>query len=162
MRRAGGVLLALAALSLAGATWTGFAPARLLLGGQAIEGRAAGVLREPLGPVVRLRPIIAYRVGGAERRVLGSGLVAYPAGATVSLRLDRATGEAMADGLFEAWAAPSALALVALLLGLPGAWLWLRVAPEARIRVTTAGLRGREARGETVNDIRRSIRRSER
>jgi hypothetical protein len=160
--RVGAALLVLAALSLGAAAWTAIRPAGLALGGQRIEGQAAGILREPLGPFVRLRPIIAYRVGGAERRILGSGLVAHAAGTPVPVLHDRETGRAMLPGLLEGWAAPAGLGLLALLLGLPGLRLWLRVPPEARIRVSAAGLRGRRARGETVNDIRRRITRSER
>jgi hypothetical protein len=158
MRRTGGVLLVLAALSFAGAAWTAIEPARLALRGEGIEGRAAGVLREPLGPFVRLRPIIAYRRAGAERRVLGSGLVAYPAGVAVPVLHDPSTSRAGLPGLAEGWAGPIALLLLALLLGLPGAWLWLRVAREERIRLTPAGLRTRIARGEIITEIRRSIR----
>ncbi len=160
--RVGAALLVLAVLALGAAAWTAIRPIGLVLDGQRIEGQATGILREPFGPVTRLRPIVAYRAGGGERRLLGSGLVGYAAGTPVPVLHDRASGRAMLPGLFEGWAAPAALALLALLLGLPGLRLWLRVPPEARIRLSTAGLRGRRARGETVNDIRRSIRRSER
>jgi hypothetical protein len=160
--RVGAALLVLAALSLGAAGWTAIRPIGLVLDGQRIEGQAVGILREPLGPLVRLRPIVAYRAGGAERRILGSGLVGYAAGSPVAVLRDRASGQAMLPGLLEGWAAPAGLALLALLLGLPGLRLWLRVPPEARIRVSTAGLRGRRARGETINEIRRRIARSDR
>lgn len=160
--RVGAALLVLAAFSLGAAGWTAIRPAGLALEGQRIEGRAAGVLRDPLGPFVRLRPIVAYRAGGAERRVLGSGLVGYAAGTAVPVLHDRATGQAMLPGLAEGWAAPAGLGLIGLLLFLPGLRLWLRVPPDARIRISAAGLRGRRARGETVNDIRRRIARSDR
>jgi hypothetical protein len=160
--RVGAALLVLAALSLGAAGWTAIRPIGLVLDGQRIEGQAAGILREPFGPFVRLRPIIAYRVGGTERRILGSGLVGYAAGTAVPVLHDRASGQAMLPGLLEGWAGPARFGLLALLLFLPGLRLWLRVPPEARIRVSSAGLRGRRARGETVNDVRRGIRRSER
>jgi len=162
MRRFGGVLLLLAVVASFGAAWLALDPAQLALRGQRIEGRVAGVVRSPLGPVTLMRPIITYRVNGTERRLLGSGLVGYAAGVALPVLHDRAAGKAMVPGLLEGWAAPAGLFLLALLAGLPGAWLWLRLPRQARVRISAAGLRARQARGEMVTDIRRSIRRSDR
>ncbi len=163
MRRVGAALLILALLSLGAAAWFAAEPARLAWSGVRVEGRAAGVLREPLGPFVRLRPIIAYRVEGGERRVLGNGLVAYAAGQPIAVLHHRASGRAGLPGLFEGWAGPAALALLALLLGLPGAWLWLRL-PRAgrRISLSASEIEARRARGEPLMGKRRAVLRSRR
>ncbi|MGG5818423.1 hypothetical protein [Falsiroseomonas sp. HW251] len=161
MRRAGAALLVLALATLGAAGWLAAEPVRLAWSGQRVEGRAAGVLREPFGPFVRLRPIIAYRIGGAERRVLGSGLVAYPAGVTVPVL--QAGERAGLPGLFEGWAGPASLGLLALLLGGPGAWFWMR-APrrDRRIDFSTAEMEARRARGEAAMGKRQKVLRSRR
>jgi hypothetical protein len=163
MRRAGAALLVLALLSLIGAASTAVGPARLAWSGERIEGRAAGVLREPLGPVVRLRPIIAYRLDGAERRILGSGLVAHAAGVPIPVLHDRASGRAGLAGFAEAWLAPAALAILFLVLAAPGAWLWLRAPPpERRIGLSSTEQAARRTRGEPAMGKRQAVLRSRR
>lgn len=161
-RRPGLLLLAGAAAAALAAAWLAAEPALLARDGQRIEGRVVATAQDSLGPLPRPRPIIAFRAEGREHRILGQGLVARPPGTRVDVLRDRASGRAIVPGLAEAWAPAAALGGLSLLLGIAGALLWLRRAPAPRIRLSEQEVRVRAARGESVTDIRRAVRRDRR